>query len=106
MYAQELDKRPSATLLTLPSCRLSDKGVFDVCQHVSKHAHLVEINLAQNFLSDCGAICLSYALAACPNMKTLHLQENKIENAGALAIAQAVDEVHAWRLTQCVHACL
>ena len=93
IYAQQLDEQPRATLLTLPSCRLSDKGIFNVTVHVAKHSNLVEINLAQNFIADCGAICLSYALSSCQNLKTLHLQENKIENTGAIAIANAVDGV-------------
>eukprot|EP00286_Rhodomonas_abbreviata_P027958 CAMPEP_0181306148 /NCGR_PEP_ID=MMETSP1101-20121128/10133_1 /TAXON_ID=46948 /ORGANISM="Rhodomonas abbreviata, Strain Caron Lab Isolate" /LENGTH=136 /DNA_ID=CAMNT_0023412161 /DNA_START=264 /DNA_END=671 /DNA_ORIENTATION=+ len=83
---------PSSDCLDLGEFGLGDEGVIAVCAALRK-INAVGLNalwLNGNKISDAGAKALAEALKHCPNLTDLRLYGNKISDAGAKALAEAL----------------
>uniref|UniRef100_A0A7S2V734 Uncharacterized protein n=1 Tax=Fibrocapsa japonica TaxID=94617 RepID=A0A7S2V734_9STRA len=81
---------PEVVMLDLGAQSIESKHIPLLCKLLPSCISMTGLNLEENKIDDAGAIELAKALPLCQSLQRVILRTNEIEDAGALAIAHAV----------------
>ena len=84
-----LNSSSSLRSLSIKRCQLGDASIEDLCDALND-GQIQTLDLANNNLSNQGAIAVSKLVGSSPSLTTLNLSSNRVGDEGGLALGSAI----------------